>query len=334
MQIQALVEGYESPAFVIDVAGNVRTWNRRMIELTGIPRGQANKLLFSDSFVATPSQALFENALQQARQGAVPDLIKCSLLRQNKTNIDVELQLSPQLEPGVGVNRVLGLIRAEALSVKPSADVAETTGVISAQVKALKRSLSSANSAHEDASKGELARRLSAVKLAVEWLDTGPQTATVAEFDAAEVVTHIVAVFRPKLLEQEIDLVTNDDFPEAKVKGSAGDLVRVLNEVMANAIEAIVSSAGSTRRIAISAGFVADRDYDIVVVDTGGGIPKDQIDLVFDPLFTTKAGNRHLGMGLTVSRTLITAMGGTMTVRASSATPGSQVTISLPIVAD
>ncbi len=118
MQIQSLVEGYESPAFVIDVAGNVRTWNRRMIELTGIPRGQANKLLFSDSFVATPSQALFENALQQARQGNVPDLIKCSLLRQNKTNIDVELQLSPQLEPGVGVNRVLGLIRAEALSAK------------------------------------------------------------------------------------------------------------------------------------------------------------------------------------------------------------------------
>ena len=38
MQIQSLVEGYESPAFVIDVAGNVRTWNRRMIELTGIPR--------------------------------------------------------------------------------------------------------------------------------------------------------------------------------------------------------------------------------------------------------------------------------------------------------
>ena len=334
MQIQSLVEGYESPAFVIDVAGNVRTWNRRMIELTGIPRGQANKLLFSDSFVAAPSQALFENALQQARQGTVPDRIKCSLLRQNKTNIDVELQLSPQLEPGVGVNRVLGLIRAEALSAKSSADEAETSPATSTEIKALRRSLSANFSNHEDVSKDELSRRLSAVMLSVEWLDTGPKTATVSEFDAAEVVTHIVAVSGPKLLEQQIDLVTNDDFPEAKVKGSAGDLVRVLNEVMTNAIEAIVSSAGSTRRIAISAGFGADRYYDIVVVDTGGGIPKERIDLVFDPLFTTKAGNGHLGMGLTISRTLIKAMGGGMTVRASPATLGSQVTISLPLVAD
>ena len=334
MQIQSLVEGYESPAFVIDVAGNVRTWNRRMIELTGIPRGQANKLLFSDSFVAAPSRALFENALQQARQGTVPDLIKCSLLRQNKTNINVELQLSPQLEPGVGVNRVLGLIRAEALSAKSSADEAETSLATSTEIRALRRSLSANFSNHEDVSKDELSRRLSAVMLSVEWLDTGPKTATVSEFDAAEVVTHIVAVSGPKLLEQQIDLVTNDDFPEAKVKGSAGDLVRVLNEVMTNAIEAIVSSAGSTRRIAISAGFGADRDYGIVVVDTGGGIPKERIDLVFDPLFTTKAGNGHLGMGLTISRTLIKAMGGTMTVRASSGTPGCQVTISLPLCAD
>ena len=332
MQIQSLVEGYESPAFVIDVAGNVRTWNRRMIELTGIPRGQANKLLFSDSFVAAPSQALFENALQQARQGTVPDLIKCSLLRQNKTNIDVELQLSPQLEPGVGVNRVLGLIRAEALSAKSSTDEVETTLATSTEIKALRRSLSANFSNHEDVSKDELSRRLSAVMLSVEWL--GAQPATGTEFDAAEVVSHIVAVSRPKLLEQHIDLAAADGFPEAKIKGSAGDLVATLNQVLANASEAIASSASNTRRIAISAGFGADGDYEIVVVDTGGGIPKDQIDQVFDPLFTTKANSGHLGMGLTLSRTLIKAMGGAMTVRASSGTPGCQVTISLPLCAD
>ena len=332
MQIQALVEGYESPAFVIDVAGNVRTWNRRMIELTGIPRGQANKLLFSDSFVATPSQALFENALQQARQGTVPDLIKCSLLRQNKTNIDVELQLSPQLEPGVGVNRVLGLIRAETLPAKSSADGVEASSATSAEIKALRRSLSANFSNHEDASKDELSRRLSAVMLSVEWLGTQPAKGT--EFDAAEVLSHIVAVSRPKLLEQHIDLGAADGFPEAKIKGSAGDLVATLNQVVANASEAIASSESGTRRIAISAGFGADRDYDIVVVDTGGGIPKDWVDQVFDPLFTTKACSGHLGMGLTLSRTLIKAMGGAMTVSASSGTPGCQVTISLPLVAD
>ena len=332
MQIQSLVEGYESPAFVIDVAGNVRTWNRRMIELTGIPRGQANKLLFSDSFVAAPSQALFENALQEARQGTVPDLIKCSMLRQNKTNIDVELLLSPQLEPGVGVNRVLGLIRAEELLAKSSADEVEKTLATSKEIKALRRSLSANFSNHEDASKDELSRRLSAVMLSVEWL--GAQPATGTEFDAAEVVSHIVAVSRPTLLEQDIDLVAADGSPEAKIKGSAGDLVATLNQVVANASEAIANSASSTRRITISAGFGADRDYDIVVVDTGCGIPKDQIDQVFDPLFTTKASSGHLGMGLTLSRSLIKAMGGAMTLRASSGTPGCQVTISLPLCAD
>jgi len=65
----------------------------------------------------------------------------------------------------------------------------------------------------------------------------------------------------------------------------------------------------------------------VSVTDTGYGISKENLEKVFEPLFTTKA--RGIGLGLVVSKRLVEANGGTIEVK-SEKDKGSTFTLILP----
>jgi signal transduction histidine kinase len=65
----------------------------------------------------------------------------------------------------------------------------------------------------------------------------------------------------------------------------------------------------------------------ISVRDSGSGIPPENLDKVFEPLFTTKA--KGIGLGLAVSKNLLEANGGQITVE-SEADKGTIFTLFLP----
>jgi len=50
----------------------------------------------------------------------------------------------------------------------------------------------------------------------------------------------------------------------------------------------------------------------VSVADTGTGISSDDVDRIFNPLFTTKSDG--MGMGLSIARTIVTAHHGTIEV--------------------
>jgi signal transduction histidine kinase len=67
----------------------------------------------------------------------------------------------------------------------------------------------------------------------------------------------------------------------------------------------------------------------ISVQDTGVGIPPENMNKLFEPLFTTKA--KGIGLGLTVTRKLAEANGGRIEVK-SELGKGSNFTLFLPVV--
>ena len=94
---------------------------------------------------------------------------------------------------------------------------------------------------------------------------------------------------------------------------------QVLLNLMRNAIEAMEKS--EKRELVISTMVAGDDMIAISVADTGSGIPADVKKQLFQPFFTTK---RHgMGVGLSISRTIVEAHGGNIEVEENS--PGGTV---------
>ena len=63
--------------------------------------------------------------------------------------------------------------------------------------------------------------------------------------------------------------------------------------------------------------------------DSGCGIPEENLEKIFEPLFTTKA--KGIGLGLAVSRSLVEGHGGTIEVQ-SEVGKGTTFGVRLPIL--
>ena len=113
---------------------------------------------------------------------------------------------------------------------------------------------------------------------------------------------------------------------------------QVLGNLITNACQAISDpKAGSTLRnekgrLTISSHTsmlgAGQPGVCIQVQDTGVGIPPENMQKLFEPLFTTKA--RGIGLGLAVSKKLAEANGGRIEVESVSGR-GSTFTLSLPV---
>jgi two-component system, LuxR family, sensor kinase FixL len=84
---------------------------------------------------------------------------------------------------------------------------------------------------------------------------------------------------------------------------------QVLLNLMRNAIEAMEDVA--RRELVVSTAAAQDKLVAISVADTGSGIAPEVSAQLFQPFITTK---RHgMGVGLSISRTIIEAHGGSIT---------------------
>jgi signal transduction histidine kinase len=118
-----------------------------------------------------------------------------------------------------------------------------------------------------------------------------------------------------------IDTTLPPDLPPVLV--DATQMAQIVLNLLSNAMQAL-DGGGS---IAINAQ-ANDGAVHLDVADTGPGIPPENIEKIFEPLFTTKA--RGIGLGLAVSRTLARANGGDLTVR-SMMGQGATFRLTLPV---
>lgn len=117
--------------------------------------------------------------------------------------------------------------------------------------------------------------------------------------------------------------LTLDKLPPLRC--NAGHLSQVFLNLLLNAAHAMKQRG----EIHIHSG-VANGQIVIRFSDTGCGIPPEILPRIFDPFFTTRDVGSGTGLGLTVSRDIITAHGGTIEV-SSKLNVGTTFTIQLPI---
>lgn len=125
----------------------------------------------------------------------------------------------------------------------------------------------------------------------------------------------------------ECSLQVEADVPD--VEGHYDALLRAFRNVIRNAAEAVESSEGE-RRIDIGvrrAPRWGGAGVEVVVGDTGPGIPEEVRGLIFEPDFTTKS--RGTGLGLTIVRQAIGRDGGEVAARARPG-GGTELVVRLP----
>ena len=104
---------------------------------------------------------------------------------------------------------------------------------------------------------------------------------------------------------------------------------QVVLNLIRNAAEAMSDRAdGQTRPIQITTR-LEDQQVIISVSDLGLGLTAQQLDHLFDPFFTTKS--QGMGMGLTISQSIIESHGGRLIAQNNLDGPGATLSIVLPV---
>ncbi len=130
--------------------------------------------------------------------------------------------------------------------------------------------------------------------------------------------------------ERGVRLVIDPSLAWPTGAASPRDVVTVVGNLVDNAIDAVTGTQGE-RRVELTARTVGDC-VELVVADSGPGIPDEMRERVLERGFSTKpsdgAGGR--GLGLALVRQTVARLGGTLEI---GTPPGGRVTVTLPLVA-
>ena len=113
------------------------------------------------------------------------------------------------------------------------------------------------------------------------------------------------------------------------------DIGRVILNLITNAFYAVDEKKSNSESIdfkptvSVSTKKLKDT-IEIIIKDNGNGIPKDILDKIFQPFFTTKPTGKGTGLGLSMSYDIIRAHNGKLQVE-SNDKEGTIFTVSLPI---
>ena len=123
-----------------------------------------------------------------------------------------------------------------------------------------------------------------------------------------EIVADVVGLTQADALTRRVKLNTDISSGLPRIRGDRVHLQQVLLNLIVNGMDALEGSRRKERRIDVTARLNGARMVEVAVGDTGQGIPVDVLPRVFDPFYTTKPTG--MGIGLSVSRTIVEAHGG------------------------
>ncbi|HLP72448.1 MAG TPA: HAMP domain-containing sensor histidine kinase [Bacteroidales bacterium] len=127
--------------------------------------------------------------------------------------------------------------------------------------------------------------------------------------NASEIISGVITLMKEELEIRKIDVKT--DFPDKNLSfdGDQNLIGQVLINVIRNSIEA---SENSSRKEITVEGRSAGGKAVISITDKGEGIPKENIDRIFLPFFTTRKNGS--GIGLSLSRQIVRMHGGSLQI--------------------
>jgi len=123
------------------------------------------------------------------------------------------------------------------------------------------------------------------------------------------IVREVVKLVQNNLTGRQIalDIDLASDLPP--VLGDRVQVQQVLLNLVMNAFDAVAAREVTDRHVRLQ---TASRAHTAIVdvTDRGGGLSDEELSVIFEPFYTTK--REGLGLGLSISRAIVTAHGGTL----------------------
>jgi signal transduction histidine kinase len=139
-------------------------------------------------------------------------------------------------------------------------------------------------------------------------------------------VEEALAMLGSRLAQSDCEVVRMQG--DVQVQAAESQLVRVIANLLNNALDAMAAAApGAPRRIVIATQQEAGRVL-LRLADSGPGMSDKVRERLFQPFFSTKPAGQGLGLGLALSRDVVREMGGDLTA-ANGSDGGAVFTISL-----
>jgi PAS domain S-box-containing protein len=155
------------------------------------------------------------------------------------------------------------------------------------------------------------------------------QTPPLGPVNLNDVIRQTLDLVRSQMSHHGISLGLElaTDLPD--IRGDTIQLQQVLLNLIVNAIEATAIGPGE-REIVLATETLSRAEVSMSVRDSGMGIDTDNLDILFEPFYTTKSSG--MGMGLSISRKIIESYGGRLWATRNPG-PGATFRFSIPALA-
>jgi two-component system, LuxR family, sensor kinase FixL len=136
-------------------------------------------------------------------------------------------------------------------------------------------------------------------------------------------LSEALALFQDTFSDNRLKVNRVEETPLPELNFDAGQILQVLINLFKNALEAMPRGGELTITTRVRGG-----GAELVVADTGEGMPPEVVANIFQPYFTTKA--KGTGLGLAICQNILQEHGGSLTAE-STPGQGSAFTIRLPL---
>lgn len=151
------------------------------------------------------------------------------------------------------------------------------------------------------------------------------------KLDINQVIKRVVKFLEDEARNHNIIIHLNLADPLPNVVADAIQIEQVLLNLIKNSFDSLRNNGSSPREVIIDSNTSQQSEIEVVIVDTGPGFSPEASKRLFEPFYTTKA--QGLGMGLSISRSIVEAHGGQIRISESD-DGGPKICFSIPTTVD
>ena len=145
------------------------------------------------------------------------------------------------------------------------------------------------------------------------------------QVDINNVIYDVLKLIKYELEKNSIDIELECDHVKT-ITADPNKLKQVMINLLLNAVH-VMPDGGTVRLVS---GMKDDSSVEILITDSGPGVPEEIRETIFEPFFSTKKEGSGTGLGLYICRNILEEQGGTITLDESTG-GGAAFRLNLPL---